>query len=217
MQRRIVSRLVTARAPLRDEAVWASLPVESGFYLADGSSPAPIKTAVQVCWDALHLYVRFHCEDKDIISEFSQRDEPLYNQEVVEMFLAPHDRCSYFEFNVSPRNVQFDSLVSNTLDGRGYAGYPEWDCAGLVTSVRRESEPRDDLSRTQAFGPWTAVMQIPFASLDTTGPAAGDTWYVNFFRIKRIPTDMYSCWSPTYSEPANFHIPKYFGHIDFES
>lgn len=216
MERRIVSRRIANGSPLTDDSLWHRIPGQNEFCLADGSSQAPIQTVVQMGWDADNLYVRFQCEDEDILSEYTKRDEPLYDQEVAELFLAPRDRCRYFEFNVSPRNVQFDSLVVNTLDGSGYLGHPEWDCAGLVTRVHRDRPPHDDLSRTQGFGPWTAVMQIPFASLSTKAPEAGSTWFVNFFRIKRIPAEMYSCWSPTYTSPANFHVPEFFGHLDFE-
>ena len=41
----------------------------------------------------------------------TNRDDPLYNEEVVEAFVAPEDTHHYYEFNLSPRNVVFDSEI----------------------------------------------------------------------------------------------------------
>jgi hypothetical protein len=41
-------------------------------------------------------------------------------------------------------------------------------------------------------------------------------WRANFYRIER-PHDAepeFSCWSPTMSDPADFHKPAYFGVLE---
>src|ERR1041385_4444359 len=46
-------------------------------------------TALRVCWSDSHLYLGFHCRDSEIQSPYTQRDEPLYEADVVETFLCP--------------------------------------------------------------------------------------------------------------------------------
>ena len=48
----------------------------------------------------------------------ARRDEPLYEEDVVEVFIDPFGGgTTYYEFEVSPRGVLFDALIHNTLDG----------------------------------------------------------------------------------------------------
>ena len=64
---------------------------------------------------------------------------------------------------------------------------------------------------------WKAGMRIPFAALGLDAPKAGDAWRMNLFRIERDQGDQYICWSPTFTEPAAFHHPKYFGKLRFRA
>ena len=53
------------------------------------------------------------------------QDDPLYEEEVVSV-IAPENLSQYYEFNLSPRNVVFDSLISH--DGKQHHG----DLLGLL-------------------------------------------------------------------------------------
>ena len=158
----------------------------------------PYKTQVQAAWDKDYLYLRFHCQDDEILANILHRTI-LYDEEVVEAFIAPTSLGEYFEFNLSPRNVVFDSLIQH--DGTKAAGYPNWDCHGLRHGVFRRN-----VSSSQ-FGDWDGYLAIPFQCLNIT-PSSGQVMRANFFRIKRRDGDQYLAWSPTNAEPANFHIPK---------
>jgi hypothetical protein len=56
--------------------------------LADGSGPAEQQTVARVCYDSRALYVRFDCDDRDIWGTFYRRDQPIYAEEVVELFIG---------------------------------------------------------------------------------------------------------------------------------
>ena len=83
---------------------WDEIPALPPFQLADGSGPAAQQTRVRLCWDDLALHVRFDCEDRDAWGTFRQRNDPIYQEEAVEVFLAPgeEDPVRYFELEVSP-------------------------------------------------------------------------------------------------------------------
>jgi len=187
------------------DVYWDSYDAVGPFVLADGSDFSRWPTFVRVAWDASYLYATFACTDQTIQSRFRSRDEPLYEEEVVEIFLAPHERYRYFEFNLSPANVVFDSKIEH--DGRDFRGDPAWDCAGLVSDVQWEQESMQ--------GNWKGYLAIPFASLGALMPRRGDVWAVNCYRIKREGGSEFSCWSPTMTKPANFHEPSRFGQLVF--
>lgn len=185
---------------------WAKVPTSPSFIHTDGDGGEAISTSVQAAWDREFLYVRFQCEDYDILASMQDRDDPLYEEEVVEVFLAPKKSDEYYEFNLSPKNVVFDSFIKH--DGERHQGDPEWNCPELKHKVVRDN-PKSDI-----FGNWSGYLAIPFKCLDVS-PVVGDTWKANFYRIKRIGGDQYLAWSPTLTRPAYFHVPSKFGALVF--
>lgn len=192
----------------------------------DGTS-AYQETFVTCMWTATHLHVWFHCDDTDIWGTHTERDGPLYEEEVVEVFLcSTGDVRHYFEFEVSPRNVVFDAWIhSPDIDRRTMKVDSAWDCADLLTSVAcpstvhtTSSERRTPRHQRNYSDWWQPEINIPFKGLGVDAPGPGDVWRANFFRIDRpaapAPAE-FSAWSPTGETPANFHVPSRFGRLVF--
>jgi hypothetical protein len=205
-----ISHAPQAWAVSRDWVTWSWDPVPSlpALVLAGGGGPAQQQTVIRVCGDAEALYVRFDCDDRDIWGTYTQRDEPIYDEEVVELFIAAgeEDPVRYFEFEVSPNGVLFDAHVYNPAsDRRDLVVDVAWDCPGI-----RWHAQRDD-----AANRWCAALSIPWASINPAGPPPA-IWRANFYRIER-PRDAapeFSCWSPTMTDPADFHKPARFGTLE---
>lgn len=184
------------------------MPELSPFTLADGSGPAVHQTLTRVCWNEEALHVRFDCADRDAWGTYRRRDDPLYEEEAVEVFLAPgeEDPARYFEFEVSPKGVVFDARVHNPTSRRADMEVdPSWDCPGL----RWASGPgtlRQD---------WWAVLSIPWRGIAPSGDLPR-LWRANFYRIERPRggEPELSCWSPTLTRPADFHKPVRFGILE---
>lgn len=173
-------------------------------FLRDAVSGDPPKQATwfKTTWDSLELHVLFHAEDIDAWAALTERDAPLYEEEVVEIFLDPvGDLESYFEIEVNPLGAVCDLVLRRTRSG--YRKSFAWDCDRLRAIVKKEA------------GCWTAGISIPFASLGPDLPRLGHPWRVNFFRIdrpKNAPREL-SAWSPT--GQRTFHIQEKFGILDF--
>ena len=96
----------TRKAPAVDGAidpkVWRlAQPVQ--LALADSGGPPLQPTEARMLYDDEFLYAAFHCVDSDAWGAFPNRNDPLWLEEVVEVFLDParRRRC-YAEFEVSP-------------------------------------------------------------------------------------------------------------------
>ena len=80
----------TASAPridgVLDDAAWSAAAPLTLVDSLDGSKPE-LRTIARLSWDDQALYVAFECEDPDVWGTLRQRDEPLYTQDVVEVFL----------------------------------------------------------------------------------------------------------------------------------
>ena len=173
--------------------------------LHDDSGAPRFSTTARLLYDAERLYVAFECEDSRILADMTERDDPIFDEEVVEIFIDPDsDLVNYYEFEVSPHNVIFDAVVRNP-SGVKCELDATWDCEGLRTAVSRAAGDS---------GSWAVEMAIPFAALNGA-PHAGDRWRMNLYRIERLPDEEYICWSPTMADPANFHVPARFGTIEF--
>ncbi len=209
-----------ASGPIRidgalDDAAWAGIAPLSPLVLSDGSGPAAQETQVKACWDETHLYVSFACKDTDIWANFENRDDPLYDEEVVEVFLCPTgDLRHYFEFEISPANVLFDARVFNPeLDRWTMLIDREWNSAGIRTAVRVSGVLND---RTSPDLGWIAEVAVPFADLGLSGPPSpGTVWRANFFRIERGAVTEFTAWSPTHKDPPDYHVPSCFGELVF--
>ncbi len=174
-----------------------------------------LQTHVKACYDDSTLYFFFLCNDPDIWSSFTQRDEHLWENEAVELFIDVDDNPeTYVEIEVSPANVLFDSYIVDTLD----IDVPKtalFNLKGIRTAVAVSGtlNKQDDIDDH-----WTVEIAIPFADLAneniqqvTTATAIR----INFYRLDENQgmERMAYAWSPT---GGRFHKPAYFGHLTFK-
>ncbi len=180
--------------------------------------PDAIATSFRALWSETGLFVRYDVTDPSPWHTLTKRDERLWDEEVVELFLDVGATArSYAEVEWNPVNAVVDLWVDraeNSFD-KG------WDWSGLESRVR----PREDEAGRTAG--WTVVSFLPWAALTAKAPAGtalpprpGDRWRFNVFRIERPggPAEpekdvQLLAWSPT--GERSFHVPNAFGNLVF--
>jgi hypothetical protein len=182
--------------------VWANC---ARISLRENLSGRPPKwgTEVRLGWSGDVLHGLYQCQDPNPWATKTTRDDSLWEEEVVEIFLDPFgDSLCYFEIEINPLNTVTDLIIRRIRNGLRKEF--NWKCEGLVTACG-----------TLAYG-WVAAFQIPFASLGDCHPTRSSVWRVNFSRIDR-PKDQpleLSAWSPTLGQ--SFHVPRRFGVLRFD-
>jgi len=201
-----------------EKAAWRDIPPTDAF-VNDNGKPASQETVAKLCWDETHLYVAFFCADDDVWGTLFQHDDPIYNEDVVEVFLNPSgDLTHYYEFIVSPHNTIYDGYNTNaggvheTLQAD-----KSWTCEGLITAVQVQGK-LDDLTVRDEW--WTVEIAIPWSGIGQSAPHPGDVWRLNLFRIERDRRnerggDEYLCWSPTLRDRPDNHVTARFGFLQF--
>lgn len=171
-------------------------------------------TYVQVAYDDSYLYIAFSCNDLDIHSRFTKRDEFLWKDEVVEVFIDTDEQPNnYVELEVSPKNVFFDSYITNPkkIDVPATIKFTLED---YKTAVQVNGTTND---RTDQDQNWTVEMAIPLNELvENYQPEQLPTynWKINFYRINSDTHPLkLIAWLPT---GGNFHRPEKFGRLTFE-
>jgi len=169
-----------------------------------GGAPR-LRTAVRVGHRERVLCVRFDGRDDGAVATFTRRDDPLWLEDVFEVFLSPHEPSHlYYEFEVNPLGTLFDARVeSPRLRRESMRVETAWDCPDLEARVSRRA------------GRWSALLHIPLAPL--CGGEVPARWRANFYRVDRGAEDEYSAWSPSFSDPPEFHSPERFGVLELES
>ena len=158
-----------------------------------------LQTSVRVGLRGRTLCVRFDGRDAGVVATHTERDAPLWQEDVFEVFLSPRERPTvYFEFEVNPLGALFDARIdSPELCRESMRAAAGWDCPGFEARVVRRSDR------------WSATLAVPLDPLLEGPPPA--VWRANFYRIDRGGVDEFSAWSPTLAEPPDFHRPERFG------
>ncbi len=173
--------------------------------------PVARKTVARMLYDDQALYLSFDCEDPDVWGTLLKRDEPIYTEEVVELFVdADGDGRTYDEMEVSPRNTVFDAWFPARREGMDTS-----HDAGMTTAVTVQGTLDDRSDRDQG---WKAELRIPFARLHAVPrlpPRPGDRWRFNLYRLDfEGGYARGQAFSPV-GEPDFHALPK-FGWLQFE-
>ena len=173
-----------------------------------GAAPR-LRTAVRVGLRNGALLVRFDGRDAGTLATLGGRDDPLWTEDVYEVFVTPFDPPTvYFEFEINPLGAVFDARVTSPdLVRATMKADVGWNLPGLCGRSRVRPER------------WSATFQIPIAPMLEGSTVPGDrrAWRANFFRVDRgagTGADEYSAWSPTGSSPADFHEARRFGRLE---
>ncbi|MCA2981121.1 MAG: carbohydrate-binding family 9-like protein [Myxococcaceae bacterium] len=208
-----------ARPPVIDGALddeaWKAAPEVTLGGSLDGHPISERRTRVRLVWDDTHVYVAFDCEDPDVWGSLRNKDDPIYNEDVAEVFFdADGDGATYNELQVSPHNVNFDaSFVARRSD---LPTAMKWE-SGMKSAVKVRGTLDDDSDRDDG---WSAELAIPIAQLNQVPhvpPRKGDVWRFNAYRlehyVRRQQIDG-QAFSPLFV--GDFHALPRFGTLVFD-
>ncbi len=201
-----------------NERTWRRVPAIE-FVLWNGGKPKKA-TKAWLAWDDENLYLAFDVDDDDIQCTFVKRDENLWEEEVVELFVdADGDGTDYLEFEWNALGACVDlilpkppSVRRSTLEGE-----KAWDAKGMRWKARAIGTIGYALDRDAG---WQLEVAIPlklFIDAPNVPPKDGDVWRINLYRIERPKGEKpeFSCWSPVLGRRPNYHKPERFGKLIF--
>src|SRR5438477_144038 len=78
----------------------------------DGRAPR-LATEIMTYFDDEYLSIIFQAEDDEIVATMYDHDAPLWQEDVLEAFLAPADGATYYEIEVNPLGTTFDARIDS--------------------------------------------------------------------------------------------------------
>jgi len=193
------------------DAAWATAPAVGDFVNNLDGSPSTYKTEARVLYDDNFIYFAFRAVDDNIWSTMKRRDQHLWDEEVVEVFLqADPVQGSYIELEVNPLGTLLDLYM---LAARKPLHYESWNSERIQWGV----QVNGTVDGKGGDKEWTCEIALPMEDIVTAPrlpPKPGDRWRMNLYRGEHFPKPAGLAWSPTLQ--ADFHIPKRFGDIVFK-
>jgi hypothetical protein len=197
-----------------DDPIWRLAPASAPFVHPGTGAALDWETRVRAAWDEQFLYLAFDCPDEDIWGTFTRRDDPLWTQEAIEVFLdADGDEGDYIELQVSPRGGVFDSYLPGHRRNQN-----DWN-SSAIAAVQVAGTLDDRTDRDQG---WTVELALPWGDVQGRSqkplrlpPEAGDVWRINFFRVDAPRSGpRASAWSPPLV--GDFHALPRLGRLVFQ-
>ncbi|MEN8201953.1 MAG: carbohydrate-binding family 9-like protein [Bacteroidota bacterium] len=181
-----------------DEHVWQVVPQSPRFRDLVSGSETIHDTRAALLWDEEYLYVAYWIEEPDLQATLTERDDLIYQNNDVELFIAGDD--AYYEFEINSfgtiyevffiwdeayKNGCYDTIEglkpgqpgSEAFHGVGYKSHPRgprtgffrWDFPGLQSAVQLDGTINDDRDRDRG---WTVELALPWSGMSVL--ALGD-------------------------------------------
>jgi len=193
-----------------DESAWIDAPLVGDFLNNRDGARSKLATEAKVLYDEKFVYFSFRAVDKNIWSTFRKRDQHLWLEEVVEVFLQADPKIpNYIELEVNPLSTMLDIYL---IDTRKPLRYESWNSEQLLWAVKVSGT----VDGKDGDREWTCEMALPVDDIATAPnrpPRPGDRWRMNLFRVERRPEVAELAWSPTLQD--DFHILGRFGELVF--
>lgn len=230
--RRLIKELVVPTLPpgqtmtidgKADEPAWEKAASTGDFVDVFTGMPnprLPVQGKVRLLWDDTSLYALFDVKDSSIRGGFptDAKDPHLWERDTVEIMIDPDgdgDNKDYYEIQINPQNLVFDSQFDDYNQPRGGPtgpfGHQEWT-AGLQSAVVLRGKIDDDVEKDEGY---VVEAKIPWASFTKAGkvpPVPGTSWRMNFYAMQ---DNGGAAWSPILGM-GNFHKAARFGRVKWQ-
>lgn len=174
-----------------DEQVWQAVPKSPRFRDLVNGDEVIYDTRAAILWDDDNLYVGYWIEEPVVTATLTERDQPIYQNNDVELFIAGKD--SYYEFEINAfgtiyevffiweeayEKSGFNKMPEFDRDKKGVQpfhgvgfqphprgpriGYWNWDFPGLQSAVFVDGEINNEKIRDRG---WSVELALPWQGM----------------------------------------------------
>ena len=173
-----------------DEAVWTNATWSPRFHDILTGGKTIHDTRACVTWDDKNFYVAYRIEEPLVHARFTNHNNPIWQDNDVEFFIAGRD--AYYEFEINAFNTTYEVFFiwEEAYESGGFARAPEfersklrgfngvgfhdhprgkrlanfkWDFPGLKTAVAIDGTVNQDDDRDRG---WTVELAFPWKGLE---------------------------------------------------
>lgn len=202
-----------------DKPAWKNAPVaELTHHMGDRPAHFP-KTQAKVLYDDQALYVIFRVEDRYVRAVAKQHDDIVCRDSCVEFFFVPGTDVTRGYFNLEMNcggTMLFHFQVVPRKDSVALAA-EDLERIRVAHTLPKRVEPEITQPTT-----WVVEYRLPLDILpkyrkDIAKPGPGVKWRANFFKCADGSSHPHwLTWSKVENPFPDFHLPQFFGTLEFE-
>ena len=173
-------------------------------------------TDVKVAYDDAAIYVIFRVEDRYVRAVTGDHQGGVCKDSCVEFFFAPGTDIStgYFNLEMNCGGTMLFHYQEKPRDG---IEIRESDYRQIGVSSTMPKIVNPEIEHPVI---WAVEYRVPMSILENycrpSKPAPGVKWRGNFYKCGDDTSHPHwLAWSPVDNKTPNFHLPEYFGDIEF--
>ena len=201
-----------------DKMPWTKIePIQINQYMGDKPEHLPFAQA-KMAYDNAAVYIIFRVEDRYVKAIHNKNQGPVYLDSCVEFFFSPENDIKEGYFNLEMNcggtmlfHHQMEPRTNQTLISEQHIQQVE-----VAHTLPAIVDPEIDRDTT-----WIVEYRIPFSVLSNyhsfPTPEAGSVWRANFYKCAdETSHPHWLTWAPIDFPRPNFHLPQYFGLLEFQ-
>lgn len=201
-----------------NKPAWQSVaPLTLEYYMGKEPAHQP-KTQARAAYDDQYIYVIWKVDDNYVLGKRTQHQQDVWRDSCVEFFFTPDgDSSNSGYFNLETNCCGFKLLNAHFPDRDEYI-FKDDDFATIRTASSLKSPINPETKQSTV---WTLEYRIPFSLLEKAAkverPKPGVTWRGNFYKCADDSSHPHwLTWSPVHNAEPSFHLPAWFGKLEFE-
>ena len=174
-------------------------------------------TQAKLAYNDSMIYVIFKVEDQYVKAVNEKSQDPVFKDSCVEFFFTPGKdvKTGYFNLEMNCGGTMLFHHQIKPREGSTKVSEKDITQIKVVSSLPKIVDPEIDRKTT-----WLVSYSIPFSVLDNyhnlTKPEAGTIWRANFYKCADDTSHPHwLTWAPIDFPTPNFHVPEYFGELEF--
>lgn len=199
-------------------SVWGRVkPLDVIEYVNEKTEHMP-KTQAKLLYDDEFVYVIFRVEDRYVRAVAKSSNDNIFHDSCVEFFFTPGEDMSQGYFNIETNCGGTMLFHHQITQGENVADIVDSDRENvkIYHSQPKIVEPEITESVT-----WLIEYRVPLDLLEKYAtvqrPRPGVSWRANFYKIaSRTSHRHYLTWSLIDYPKPKFHLPEFFGTLEFK-
>jgi hypothetical protein len=189
--------------------VLASIPSTPIAHVNWAKSVPNVQATVRMGYNKQAFLFQFSVQEPVVKAQYTQSNDPVWQDSCVEIFLAAGESHHYYNFEFNCMGVCLAAYGTQEVASRISAS-PE-----NISLLKRYARLEQDAHGAH----WYLDVVIPFSYFEQE---ILDTWLqsglrANFYKCgDGLPQPHYLSWQPIVHPEPNFHLPEYFGELQFE-
>lgn len=170
----------------------------------------PYKPVVnfQIAHTSSHIVLHYAVEEEYVKAQYIRPNESVWEDSCVEFFISFDNKKQYYNFEFNVLGTGLIGFGSSDKDTR----------VRLEPAVIEEVSTLTTVVNNKGVKTWAIVLLIPVTIFENIGLKSFDGIKadVNFYKCgDALPTPHFISWNKINHATPNFHLPEYFGQVEF--